>query len=447
MDHPDKNINPPSFHAPAGTIIGWYDGEVIRATGIRYARSKRFEVPVPEPPANEPILANKRTGCPQVSVAFLEKLFGERASPDIVVDESSQYLSITLPANNTNPSPLPVMVWIHGGSYHIGSCDLYTFDPKLLVQEQQVIVVSINYRLGLFGFLGGYDHRPANLGLLDIREGLRWIRKNIHAFGGDPDCITLVGQSAGGDAAANLMIAEGTEGLFKRVIIQSAPFGITRSRQKMSQEFSSKTSGITHETPVDEVLSSSLSKAPSLLKYGLKAGMPLGLQYGHAPLPPEDEIDQAWTRMATQYDVLIGSTDDETALFTEVSPILQRLAKFPLTKTLLVNPIVRYTTRKIYGRAAQRFAFSYAKAGGNAFVYKIHWGSKTLRLGSAHCIDLVLLFGGEIWQKALLIQNMPKDDVVKHGKQLRAMWAQFAKTGSLPPQESIDPELLTFQKM
>jgi len=446
MDHSNKNTSP-VFHAPAGAITGWYDDGVIRATGIRYARSQRFQAPVPEPPSPTPIMATQRTGCPQVSVAFIEKLFGETASPHFIVDESAQYLSITLPANIKKETPLPVMVWIHGGSYHIGSCDLQTSNPKLLVQEQQVIVVSVNYRLGLFGFLGGYDHRPANLGLLDLREALRWIKKNISAFGGNPDCITLLGQSAGGDAALHLMIAEDTKDLFKRVIIQSAPLGITRGREKMSQEFSSNTTHITSETPINQIISDSLSKAPSILKHGLKAGMPMGLQYGHAPLPPEDKIDEAFRKIATKYDMLIGSTSNETALFTQVNPTLQRITKNPIIKMLLMNPVVRYSTKRIYARAAKRFANNFAKAGGVAYVYKLNWGTKILPLGAAHCVDLALLFGGEVWQKAPLIQNMPLEGFNKAGKQLRTMWAQFARTGTLLQENMVDTDVLTYRKI
>ncbi|MFX6461500.1 carboxylesterase family protein, partial [Acinetobacter baumannii] len=96
-----------------------------------------------------------------------------------------------------------------------------------------LIVVSITYRLGLFGFLGGNEERPANLGLFDIMESLKWIQKNIHSFGGNPENITLFGQSSGGDAIAHLMISEGIDGLFKRAIIHSAPLGFRMKRSKM----------------------------------------------------------------------------------------------------------------------------------------------------------------------------------------------------------------------
>ncbi|MBK0296488.1 carboxylesterase family protein, partial [Bacillus sp. S34] len=88
--------------------------------------------------------------------------------------------------------------------------------------------------VGALGFLGDGERMPANLGLLDLVESLRWVRTNIAAFGGDPDLVTVFGQSAGGDAAAHLMISEGTAGLFRRAIIQSAPLGLSRGRARMN---------------------------------------------------------------------------------------------------------------------------------------------------------------------------------------------------------------------
>lgn len=143
-------------------------------------------------------------------------------------------LSLTMPGDIQPGDSRPVMVWIHGGSYVFGAGDAAIFDPRAMVEEQGVIVVSVTYRLGLFGFLGGSGGRAANVGLLDIIEVLRWVNRNIQAFGGAADCVTLFGQSAGGDAIAHLMIAEDAQGLFQRAIIQSAPLGISLGRHKMT---------------------------------------------------------------------------------------------------------------------------------------------------------------------------------------------------------------------
>ena len=105
----------------------------------------------------------------------------------------------TCPEKLAEGEKLPVIVWIHGGSYEVGCGTLPTTDAGTWVKEQNIIVVSVSYRLGLFGFLGNTETRPPNLGLLDIIEALKWIKKNIESFGGNSNNITLFGQSSGGD--------------------------------------------------------------------------------------------------------------------------------------------------------------------------------------------------------------------------------------------------------
>ncbi|MEO7586959.1 MAG: carboxylesterase family protein, partial [Arachnia sp.] len=216
---------------PAGNVTGWYDGAVMRATGIRYARAERHRAPEAEPEGDGDIDATHFSPrCPQRANP-LQTPESERR--EMGVDEHAQYLSITAPRDAVPGEGLPVMVWIHGGSYETGGGDETYSDPALLVEEQRVIVVAVTYRLGPLGFLGG-DDRPANLGLLDQVEALRWVRRNIAAFGGDPDTITAFGQSAGADAVAHLMIADGAAGLFRRAILQSPPLGITLGRAAMA---------------------------------------------------------------------------------------------------------------------------------------------------------------------------------------------------------------------
>ena len=225
---------PPRFRCAAGTVVGRRDGEVVRAIGIRYARAERFEAPTAQPWADEPIVATAwAPACPQTREPITDGAWGTGHLGSLRYDEHCQHLSVTAPADATVGEVLPVMVWIHGGAYVIGAGDAPITDPAHLVAEERVVVVAITYRLGIFGFLGGQG-RPANLGLLDLIEALRWIQLNIAAFGGDPGNVTLFGQSAGGDAIAHLMIADGARGLFGRAIIQSAPLGISAGRDAMT---------------------------------------------------------------------------------------------------------------------------------------------------------------------------------------------------------------------
>ncbi|MFI0981724.1 GNAT family N-acetyltransferase [Streptomyces sp. NPDC021093] len=120
--------------------------------------------------------------------------------------------------------PLPVLVWIHGGAYTFGSSAQPDFDGTALARAG-LVVVTVNYRIGFEGFghvPGGGDAHPENRGLLDQAAALRWVRTNIAAFGGDPDRVTVAGQSAGATSAVSLMLMDEARGLFRRVVAHSA---------------------------------------------------------------------------------------------------------------------------------------------------------------------------------------------------------------------------------
>ncbi|MCH9708940.1 MAG: carboxylesterase family protein [Actinomycetia bacterium] len=143
-------------------------------------------------------------------------------------DEDCLTLNVWTPApsrNSASEQPRPVMVWIHGGSFANGSSGVY--DARRLAARGDIIVVTINYRLGVLGFLAHPALGPAgevgNYGLVDQQAALRWVRDNIARFGGDPGRVTVAGQSAGGMSVCDHLVAPGSRGLFDAAIIQSAP--------------------------------------------------------------------------------------------------------------------------------------------------------------------------------------------------------------------------------
>ena len=116
---------------------------------------------------------------------------------------------------------LPVMVWIHGGALLIGSNNYNENGPKHFMKKE-IVMVTVNYRLGPLGFLSmGTDSVPGNVGLRDQNMALKWVKKNIAAFGGDPNSVTLFGESAGSLSVALHLISPMSEGLFHRIILQS----------------------------------------------------------------------------------------------------------------------------------------------------------------------------------------------------------------------------------
>ncbi|GEN76055.1 carboxylesterase family protein [Chryseobacterium hagamense] len=431
-----------TFQTPSGKISAIQENGVIRAKSIRYARSGRYQKPVPVDVGFHKI-PEKTPVCPQHISPLLERLIQKTDVEQFEPDESPQFLTVTRPLNPNENDNLPVVVWIHGGSYEIGCGDLPTSDPSVWVKEQRIVIVSVSYRLGLFGFLGGSEERPANLGLFDIMEALRWIRKNIRSFGGNPGNITLFGQSSGGDAIAHLMISEGTDGLFQRAIIHSAPLGFRLKRQKMSLEFFRKTEFLKHEEDPLKMVDEYVNFLPSFRKYGLKTAMPFCTQYGSAPLCTEEESLERWKKNAEKYDVLIGSNQDETAFYVKTA----QEGLYTYLHNRILNSIVRKTTESIYEKPADAFAVNYADGGGNVYRFTLRLTLKNHNIGASHCIDLPLIFeNGEAWKDSELLKEIPWKYIQENGRKLRTLWAEFAATGKISENQEL-PEMLELRKI
>lgn len=134
--------------------------------------------------------------------------------------EDCLYLNVYAPNGATPQSKLPVMVWIHGGAYTAGSASAY--DGRVLAQKNNIVVVTLNYRLGALGWLslpalGAEDGggQSGNYGLMDQQAALKWVQSNITAFGGDPGKVTVVGESAGGMSVCAHLASPESAGLFR----------------------------------------------------------------------------------------------------------------------------------------------------------------------------------------------------------------------------------------
>ncbi|MDO7848039.1 carboxylesterase family protein [Hymenobacter sp. M29] len=442
---PAPHFTASHFTAPAGTIIGRADGPVLRATGIRYARAARFHPPTPEPPATEPIEATAPApACPQLADPRVDQVMGDLFAA-LSFDEDCLRLSITLPADFRTAEGLPVIVWVHGGSYVSGAGDLAIYDPATWVAEQRVVFVAVTYRLGLFGFLGS-GSTPPNLGLLDLLEALRWVQRNITAFGGDPALVTMFGHSSGADAIAQLMLTAGAASLFRRVMLHSAPLGLTRGRQRMLRAMSRAVGPLSPTASVAEVLAREGAVVKAARWQGLKGGMPFGPQYGAAPLPPETEIDATWAAVAPHIDVLIGATAEETRFFAVIDPTFNWLQRLPLAGGRVVRLLTEVTSRRIYLAPARAFAARQARAGGRAWRFVLTYQPPGSPFGAAHVVDLPLLLGNRAgWAATPLLGTADWEEFDAVGRQVRQLWADFARTGTLPDKVTI-PGVLEVEK-
>lgn len=432
------------FQTPFGRITAFRESGILKAKNIRYAYSERFKKPIAvQLSLGEIMFPEKTPACPQNISPLLEKMIGKTNLDNFEVDESPQFISVFRPENYAENEKLSVIVWIHGGSYEIGCGDIPTADPTDWVKEQNVIVVTVSYRLGIFGFLGGTEDKPANLGLFDLIEALKWAKNNIESFGGNSENITLFGQSSGGDLIAHLLLSEGIENLFKRVIIHSAPLGLRKNRQKMVAEFLKNTQVFNDKSDILEIIENYKNLTPSFLKYGLKAAMPFGPQYGFPPLCNEWEAEEKWKEKAKKIDVLIGLNDEETSFYLKTSDTINKY--FP---TRLLNQAIRTTTEIIYGKSVEEFAKDFASAGGNVYLFRIYPRLKISNffLG-AHAIDLPFIFGNEsAWKNAGILKNIPWKYMDENGKKLRKLWTEFANTGKISD-DSERPEILEVFKV
>ncbi|XP_039987862.1 fatty acyl-CoA hydrolase precursor, medium chain isoform X2 [Xiphias gladius] len=228
------DLHAPEVHTKLGSLRGEYVSVKEKETGVH----TYLGVPFAKPPigpalrlaAPQPVEGwegvRDATKQPPMCIQYKElvidllyKLSGFVVDlPDI--SEDCLYLNIYTPANRVHDAKLPVMVWIHGGGFSIGSAS--TFDGSALAAYQDVVVVLIQYRLGLLGFLStGDEHMSGNFGLLDQVEALRWIQQHIHNFGGDPDLVTIFGESAGGASVSLLLLSPLSHGLFHHAIAES----------------------------------------------------------------------------------------------------------------------------------------------------------------------------------------------------------------------------------
>ncbi len=248
-----------------------------------------------------------------------------------------------LTVNVWSPEPdpgagLPVMVWIQGGAYVIGMSGLPEYDGGRLARDGGVVVVTFNYRVGMEGF-AQIEGAPANRGLLDQVAALEWVRDNIRAFGGDPDRVTVFGQSAGGGSVAALLAMDRAAGLFRRAVAQSVPG--TFFSPELAADIAAACAAELGLRPTVADLSSvaprQLSAAADTVgatmdQWAHRWGRP-----AHRSIPFSPVVDgevlavtpwQALTDGAGRdIELLVGHTRDEQRLFTAISGLLGEVSE------------------------------------------------------------------------------------------------------------------------
>ncbi|CAG2116155.1 unnamed protein product, partial [Medioppia subpectinata] len=222
-----------------GLTIDVLNTSVDQFLAIPYAEPPvgvlRFAKPVPLKHAIKPHIDGRAPGNSCVQ-KFIKELEFDRMG-NITKSEDCLVLNVWTPTVRTGDRQKahlkPVMFWIYGGAFLIGSIFQQQYNASLLAAHN-VVVVSVNYRLGPFGFLyGDREDAPGNVGLYDQLLALKWVRENIYSFGGDRDQITIFGESAGSQSVSAHILSPLSKGLFKRAIIQSGALLFNKARDPM----------------------------------------------------------------------------------------------------------------------------------------------------------------------------------------------------------------------
>lgn len=372
---------------------------------IRYAKAERFEEPELMP-FDESLLGDPTVvSCPQNKFR-LDFIMGEGEQP--IQNEDCHFLSIYTPSRYGNR---PVLVWIHGGAYIAGSGGESAYDGAALAEEGDIVVVSVTYRLGVFGYLYNPEGEPRNLGLKDQMAALRWVHENISRFGGDPDCVTLAGQSAGGHSVAAL-ISYCKEPYFRKAIIQSAPLGFQFGEKFLNKQY--------HDfllllgKPVAEATTAEMLVTQKRL---IKAS---GKSMCFSPLVLDLGKEIACTSVEK---VLITWQKDDTSPF-----VAMRLKHKNCFGGAIDRLATRLSTWFVFKTINRRYASFLKRNGIEVHTHELSWRPDGNRFGACHCLELSLLFGSwERWKGAGMLGQTDEVEWKKRSQELRKQWLAFIK--------------------
>lgn len=475
--------SPPGAQSPAktptavvrvdgGSVRGFRSGKVSVYLGIPFAAPPvgrlRWRPPQPVRPwQGVKDCVRFAPSCPQQSVPGL----GHRAvGPQ---SEDCLYLNVWSPAHAAG-ARLPVMVWIHGGGFVCGSSALAGGRGDSLSANGHVVVVSISYRLGIFGYFAlsalsreSAHHVSGDYGVLDQIAALRWVRRNIAAFGGDPRRVTIFGESAGGQSVIGLLVSPLSRGLFARAIAESPRYedqgiGLWSTRPLRAQVREGEAIAAALGAPAGPGQLEKLRgmSAARLLQAAAPAPRPLVEVFSEPPRPSFQPVidgyvlpDEPWDMLRrgdwARVPVIVGSTRDEANMwFHGVPPALRvqaaaecrrRVAWYagPLDGALqqwfaptanggFVQSTSRMMTVLEFNAAARYTAAWAARSGVPAYLYYFTWAPPGDPWGPMHGAELPYVFDTSLASRSSPLYGVER----RLAAEVSGYWARFAATGN-----------------
>jgi para-nitrobenzyl esterase len=442
----------PVVGTPYGAVRGRYENGIAVFRGIPYAAPPfgphRFRPPVPPEPwtgVRDALDFGPTAPKPPYSDAFAKLL-----SDPVVPGDDCLNLNVWTPEPGRG-ARLPVMVWLHGGALTRGSSAVPVYDGHAFARDG-VVMVSVNYRLGVEGY-GLFPDAPANPGLRDQLAALRWVHESIEAFGGDPDRITLFGQSAGAISIGALLAVPQAQGLVRRAVLQSGPpeaFDRDKVRRMVRRMATRLKIPATAEAfaAVDRELLLRTQADVGRLSSPVLGGPTFGIVID-GELVPRDPLEALVDGEAARgVDLMLGWTRDEYRLWLVPGGLHERVDRLGAVALagamarchcgvevprgyralhpgagaaetvgqLVTDHLLRYPLHRLADARP-----------GTAHVYEFAWPSNLPELGSCHALELGFVFDtGDIPESAKLAgQGAPQSLAdAMHGA-----WVRFAVDG------------------
>lgn len=464
-------VTEPVVDTTHGPVRGKDDGVAAVWRGIRYAAAPvgelRWRAPQPPEPWRE--VADARRVGPAAPQPVFPGIPFDLGAPQ---GEDSLVLNVWAPSGTAAGDGKPVLVWVHGGAYLIGSATQPLYKGRTLAAEADVVVVTVNYRLGAFGFLDlsslstprtRFDTNP---GLRDVLFALEWVRDNIAGFGGDPSRVTLFGESAGGGIVTTLLTSPAAEGLFSAAIAQSSPatsvYSADRGRRTAEQFLERLGVAPADGDRLPEAPLAAVLAASKKLFDEVPVRMPGTLAFApvvDGDVVPDFPVHAARAGRSLPVPLIIGSNKHEAALFrwmkSPLMPITPEAITAMFADIAVEQPSVQIPSDeqlvsaypglkgKARGMGVARdigfrmpsvwFAEGHSAAA-PVYLYRFDYATpmmRLLRLGAAHATELPFVWGN--------LSAGPKDPTFKLGglktgtalsERMRGRWAGLARDGA-----------------
>jgi para-nitrobenzyl esterase len=441
-----------------GSVQGRVKDGMSDFRGIPYAAPPvgglRFRPPQPAEPWTDVRDATRFGPMAPQNQGTMERMFG---APPQAVDEDCLTLNIWTPA--CDDAKRPVMVWIHGGAFLYGTGATPWYDGRTFARSD-VVLVTINYRLGAFGFL--HVDGQGNNGILDQVAALEWVRDNIAAFGGDPGNVTVFGESAGAMSVGALLGLPAAKGLFVKAIPESgAAHGVRTPEQagrivdelldELGVESGPSAADRLRELPMQALLDAQ----SKVVEHELSGGLAFTPVVDGVVLP-EPPIDAIGKGQAAGVRVLVGTTRDEWRLFTMLDPGIAmlddagaagRIAGMVRDPSRAADVVAHYRASRpdvgisdlwsalgtdvVFRIPAVRLAEKQSALGNDVYMYRFDFETPVFGgvLGACHALEIPFVFDSLGRGGTEMFVGEVDDRMRTLARRMHDSWVAFARTG------------------